>query len=76
MVGKSVLMAGIGVVVGLAGAVALTRLMCGLLFGVSATDPITFGGTALLLTAVAFVSSVIPAQRAVKVNPIAVLKDE
>ena len=52
------------------------RFTVGLLFGVSATDPITFGGTALLLTAVAFVASVIPAQRAVKVNPIAVLKDE
>ncbi len=54
----------------------LTRLMEGLLFGVRAGDPVTFATTAVLLTAGAAVASAIPAQRAVKVDPMAVLKNE
>ena len=57
-------------------AFALTRTMSGLLFDVSTTDPVTFGATALLLGAVAVVASAIPAQRAVRVDPVTVLKDE
>ena len=76
IVGKSMLLVGVGVAVGVAGALSLTRVMAGLLFGISATDPVTFGITALLLAAVAAAASAIPAQRAVRIQPINVLREE
>ena len=76
IVGKSVRLAVAGVGIGVVGALLLTRLMEGLLFGVRASDPMTFATTAVLLTAVAAVASAIPAQRAVRVDPMAVLKNE
>jgi len=65
-----------GVAAGLGGAMALSSVMAGLLFDVSPTDPATLGSVALVLLAVAAVASFFPAQRAVRVDPIAVLKEE
>jgi predicted permease len=65
-----------GVAIGLAGALALTRLMKTLLFGVSANDPLTFGSIALLLALVALMACWIPARRATRVNPIVALRQE
>jgi predicted permease len=69
-------LAATGIVAGLAGAFALTRVMASLLFGVSATDAITFIAVALLLAAVAFAATVIPARRATRVDPMVALRDE
>jgi putative ABC transport system permease protein len=66
----------IGVVIGLLGALGLRQLIEGLLFGVSATDPITFLVVALLLMSVALLACWIPARRAAKVDPIVTLRYE
>jgi ABC-type antimicrobial peptide transport system permease subunit len=65
-----------GAVVGLVGALIVSRLMTGLLYGVSPTDPLTFIGVTLVLTAVALAASYIPAMRAMRLDPMTTLHAE
>lgn len=70
------LVAGIGVVVGIGVALALTRLMSALLFGVSAVDPLTFVAAAVAVTAVSLLASYLPARRAAGIDPIETIRAE
>jgi len=63
-----------GVAVGLGGALALTRMMTSLLFGVSPTDPLTFAAIPIVLIAIVFIASLVPAVRATRLDPMAALR--
>jgi len=74
VVGESAKLAATGVVIGLAGAAAVTRVMRTLLFDVSPTDPLTLGAVAMLLLAIAVAAAWVPARRAARVDPVEALR--
>jgi putative ABC transport system permease protein len=76
ILGQGIAVAGLGLVIGVAGALALTRLLSSLLFNISATDPLAFLSAPLLLGAVALAACYIPALRATRVDPAIVLKQD
>jgi putative ABC transport system permease protein len=76
VVRHGILLAAAGLGIGLLTAIALTRAMATLLYGISATDPATFLGVALVLGGIAFVASYIPARRAARVDPVIALRYE
>ena len=67
---------GVGIALGLLGAWGVSRVLSSLLFGVSATDPLTYLGTALGLAMVALLASWIPARRASRIDPVEALRSE
>jgi predicted permease len=76
VVGQGLGLIGAGVAAGVLAALVLGRLLSALLFGIDATDPITFAGTALLLVAIALLASIVPALRAARLDPASVLRSE
>jgi len=76
IVGHGALLGGLGVLIGLAGGLGVTRFLRTLLYGVSPFDPVSFVGVAVLLTTIALVASYVPARRAAKVDPVEALRFE
>ena len=73
---RGLIVAGAGLVIGLVLAFGLTRFFQNLLFGISASDPLTFGAIALVLSVIALLASYLPARKATKVNPLIALRAE
>ena len=76
VVGGGVWLAVLGIMVGIGAALTLTQLMKDLLYGIRATDPVTFGAVTVILGAISLLACYIPARRAMKVDPIVALRHE
>jgi ABC-type antimicrobial peptide transport system permease subunit len=76
IVGQGLRVGGIGVALGVAGAIAATRLLEGLLFGVSGSDPVALGIAGSVLLGAALLASWLPGRRASRVNPMVALRQE
>jgi putative ABC transport system permease protein len=76
IIGQSARLALLGVAIGLAGGLLLTRLMASLLYGVGSSDPATYLGVAILLLVVALAASFLPARRAMRMDPAIALRHE
>jgi ABC-type antimicrobial peptide transport system permease subunit len=76
IVGRGLFLVGIGVVIGVLASFGLTRFIENMLFGVRPTDPLTFAAIVLLLGIVALLACLVPAQRAMRVDPIVVLRHQ
>jgi len=76
ILGETMHLAGIGTAIGIVGALIATRLAASLLYGVTATDPATFGGMMVVLAAVAALAGYLPAVRAAKIEPVMLLRSE
>jgi predicted permease len=76
MVREGLVLAGTGIAIGLGAALMLSRVIGSLLYGVGATDPLTFALVALILLAVAFLATYVPARRALRIDPISALRSE
>jgi predicted permease len=76
VLGEGLLLIGVGLIVGLLATLAITRLMAGLLYGISPTDPITLAAIPIIMAGVALVACFIPAHRATRVDPMVALRYE
>ena len=76
VLGQGLVTIAAGIAIGLAGSLVLTRTMRSLLFETSPNDPLTIGGVALLLVAIATLASYIPARRATRVDPLVALRQD
>ena len=76
VMGRGMVPVAIGVALGVGGALALSRFVRGLLFGVTPTDPVTLGAVTLVLVATAATAAYVPARRATRVDPVRVLREQ
>ena len=73
---QGLLLLGMGVAIGVGGALVLTRFLSSFLYGIRPADPVTFGGVIIILTAIGLLASYIPARRAVRVDPMSTLRND